>query len=112
MIRAAAPATSAHAGLVPLTNQYCPSRPCAGTRTPGAASWTDRLSLEKPATAPLELTAATLITPGYSAGKESGAMPPAPASDGPPEFPAEAITTTPCALAFSNAALTVALAAL
>ena len=64
MIRAATPATSAQAGLVPLTNQYCPSRPCAGTDTPGAATWTERLSLEKPATAPLESTAPTLITPG------------------------------------------------
>ena len=64
LIRAATPATSAQAGLVPLTHQYCPSRPWAGTDTPGAATWTDRLSLEKPATVPAMSTAPTLITPG------------------------------------------------
>src|SRR6185437_6492853 len=64
LIRAATPATSAQAGLVPLTDQYWPSRPWAGTRTPGAATWTDRLSLETPATAPATFTAPTLITPG------------------------------------------------
>jgi hypothetical protein len=32
--------------------------------TPGAATSTDRLLLEKPATWPVELTAATPITPG------------------------------------------------
>src|SRR5580704_6703189 len=64
LIRAATPATSAQAGLVPLTSQYCPSRPWAGTDTPGAATLTDRFSLEKGATSPLALTALTLITPG------------------------------------------------
>src|ERR1700755_2950516 len=64
LIRAAAPATSAQAGLVPLTSQYCPSLPWAGTDTPGAATLTERLSLEKLATVPLAETALTLITPG------------------------------------------------
>ena len=64
LISAATPAVSAQAGLVPLTSQYCPSRPCAGTLTPGAATWTERLSLEKPAGAPLRDTAATPSTPG------------------------------------------------
>ncbi len=64
LISAATPAVSAHAGLVPLTSQYCPSRPWAGTFTPGAATWTDRLSLEKPAATPLRLIAATPSTPG------------------------------------------------
>ena len=64
LIRAATPATSAQAGLVPLTSQYCPSLPWAGTDTPGAATLTERLSLEKRATAPLAATALTLITPG------------------------------------------------
>ena len=36
----------AQAGLVPVTTQYLPSRPCAGTDDPGAATWTDRLLLE------------------------------------------------------------------
>ena len=49
---------------MPLTSQYSPSRPWASTATPGAATWTERLSLENPATAPLGLTAPTLITPG------------------------------------------------
>jgi hypothetical protein len=64
LMSAATPATSAQAGLVPLTYQYPPSLPWAGTSTPGAATWTDKLSLEKPATLPLEFTAPTLITPG------------------------------------------------
>ena len=64
LIRVATPAVSAQAGLVPLTSQYCPSRPWAGTLTPGAATWTDRLSLEKRAADPLWLTAATPSTPG------------------------------------------------
>ena len=64
LIRAATPATSAQAGLVPLTSQYSPSRPWAGTVTPGAATWTERLALENPATLPLGETAPTLITPG------------------------------------------------
>jgi hypothetical protein len=38
LISAATPAVSAQAGLVPLTSQYWPSLPCAGTRTPGAAT--------------------------------------------------------------------------
>jgi subtilisin family serine protease len=64
LIRAATPAVSAHAGLVPLTSQYCPSRPWAGTLTPGAATWTERLSLENLAGDPLRDTAATPSTPG------------------------------------------------
>jgi hypothetical protein len=38
LTRAATPAVSAHAGLVPLTSQYWPSLPWAGTSTPGAAT--------------------------------------------------------------------------
>jgi len=52
------------AGLVPVTSQYWPSRPWAEMLTPGAATSTERLSLEKPATWPPLLTAATPITPG------------------------------------------------
>ena len=63
-MRAATPAVSAHAGLVPLTSQYCPSLPCAGTLTPGAATSTDRLSLEKLAAVPASVTAPTPSTPG------------------------------------------------
>ena len=50
LISATTPAVRAQAGLVPLTYQYRPSRPCAGTLSPGAATWTDRFSLEKLAT--------------------------------------------------------------
>jgi hypothetical protein len=64
LIRAATPATRAQAGLVPVTSQYWPSRPCAEMFTPGAATSTDRLLLENPATWPVELTAATPMTPG------------------------------------------------
>ncbi len=64
LISAATPAVSAQAGLVPLTSQYWPSRPWAGTLTPGAATWTERLSLEKPAADPVRDTAATPSTPG------------------------------------------------
>jgi len=64
LIRAATPATSAQAGLVPLTSQYWPSLPSAGTFTPGAAIWTDRLSLENEAGLPDRPTAATPSTPG------------------------------------------------
>src|SRR6185437_2731656 len=95
LIRAATPATSAQAGLVPLTSQYPPSRPCAGTFTPGAATWTDRLSLENLATAPVSLTAPTLSTPGYSAGKDTGAKRPAFWASFCPELPEEATSTTP-----------------
>ena len=75
LISAATPATSAHAGLVPSTVQYRPSLPCAGTRTPGAATWTERLLLEKPAAEPSLVSAPTLSTPGYSAGNDTGAKP-------------------------------------
>ena len=64
LISAATPAVSAQAGLVPLTSQYWPSLPCAGTFTPGAAIWTDRLSLENGAGPPDRSTAATPSTPG------------------------------------------------
>src|SRR6266571_1948241 len=64
LISAATPEVSAHAGLVPLTSQYCPSFPCAGTCAPGAATCTDRLSLEKLAGSPFWSTAATPSTPG------------------------------------------------
>src|SRR6266536_2737288 len=64
LISAATPEVSAHAGLVPLTSQYCPSPPSAGTCTPGAATRTDRLSLENLAGAPARSTAATPSTPG------------------------------------------------
>src|SRR2546430_1828410 len=52
LVGAATPATGARGGRVPLTSQYSPSRPWAGTDTPGAATLTERLSLEKPATTP------------------------------------------------------------
>src|ERR1700734_1731557 len=61
---ATTPAVSAHAGLVPVTIQYLPSRPWAGTAEPGAATWTDRLSLEKLASWPPWASAATARTPG------------------------------------------------
>src|SRR6516164_673004 len=64
LISAATPAVNAQAGLVPLTSQYWPSLPCAGTRTPGAATWTERLSLENPAGMPSCATAPTPSTPG------------------------------------------------
>ena len=64
LISAATPAVSAHAGLVPLTVQYPESRPSAGTSTPGAATWTDRFSLEKEAAWPFWPTAPTPSTPG------------------------------------------------
>ncbi len=47
LMSAATPAVSAQAGLVPLTTQYLLPLPCAGTFTPGAATCTDRFSLEK-----------------------------------------------------------------
>src|SRR6266571_5825435 len=64
LISAATPAVSAQAGLVPLTTQYLLPLPWAGTFTPGAATWTDRFSLEKYAGLPDCVTAATPITPG------------------------------------------------
>jgi len=64
LISAATPAVRAHAGLVPLTSQYCESLPSAGTLTPGAATVTDRLSLENAAGRPSGPTAETPMTPG------------------------------------------------
>jgi hypothetical protein len=107
---AATPATRAQAGLVPLTSQYAPSLPWAGTSTPGAATCTDRLLLEKPATAPSALTAATLSTPGYSAGKETGAKLECGERSW-PELPDEATSTTPRDSAYCKAARTALLGA-
>src|SRR5262249_24911209 len=100
-ISATTPATSAQAGLVPSTVQYMPSRPWAGTFTPGAATFTDRLLLEKPAALPWESSAPTLSTPGYSAGKETGASW---RWSSWPELPDDAISTAPCAAAYCSPA--------
>ena len=93
-ISAATPATSAHAGLVPSTVQYRPSRPCAGTACPGAATLTERLLLEKLAAVPLRYSAPTPMTPGYSAGKDTGANPGSRRASSRPELPDEATSTT------------------
>src|SRR5262249_13191607 len=95
-ISAATPATSAHAGLVPSTVQYVSSRPSAGTCTPGAATLTDRLLLEKPAGLPSWPSAPTLNTPGHSAGKETGAQPGARGWWLWPELPEDAISPARC----------------
>src|SRR5260370_36009432 len=95
LISAATPAVSAHAGLAPLTSQYWLSLPCAGTSTPGAATWTDRVSLEKASALPALFTAASPGTPGLSSGKAYCAGALARASAASPVLSRQALTTTP-----------------
>ena len=97
LMSAATPATSAQAGLVPSTEKYWPLLPCAGIFLPGAATLTDRLPLENEVGSPVLVTAPTLITPGYSAGKDTGAMRLERECrvSLSPELPADATRTTP-----------------